>query len=782
MTIKKFKEKLEKAATENQVRDAYARFFEIEFKDNDRNDLSTDTTLFEFKLDRNLSDKKPLAATIAQALYYVHRAKYGITDSPLWNYTVVADKNEAAILSTKDWSTLYTSVAYDWSLAPSSPDPKLVDAVIAAPGFSKVVVYDLTSDGELDTFAAAMKAALLDNTIIEKKLVTGINFESVFLDWQKRLGALQPSIFLADLKGAVIFDQKRGILVVDKVEHHVPAKDYETFWSIYERPSFSSLEEITSKLDRLDSISHRRFIGKFYTPILFAGKALEVLAAELGEEWYKDYYLWDMAAGTGNLEWALPSYDRCFLSTLEEDEVAYLKENFAGATSFQYDYLNDDVEKVFSGANLLDDNLGWKLPRELREKLADKTTKWVVLLNPPFAETSSGLSKGADKTEVASSKVGDLLEGKASRELYQQFLHRIAKELPSAQLGLFATLKYINAQSAKDARVSGAFRAGFMFPSSTFEGTKGNWPVSFALWELGAKASSTPTFDILDKNGDKVGKKVVEPPKNPLNKWVKRPDRTEVSAPLKNSVDMYPNPLVDRVAKSSIGYMCVTGNDIQQANVTFALSSVYGNGAGFSITPTIFDETMIVWAVRKLVEPSWANDRDQFSEPSAPLDPSFITDCLIHNLFHSSNQTSSLKDLEYKGKLWDVRNSFFPYPVDEVKGWAANLLSPQLKQAKDTFVAEWLKGRVLSAESSAVLDAGRKVYQAFWREVPNLNLAKWKIAYWDVGWYQVRMSLKEKGLASKELDELKAAHKLLVAKLRPMVYSLGFLPEEEWFQ
>ena len=56
---------------------------------------------------------------------------------------------------------------------------------------------------------------------------------------------------------------------------------------------------------------------------------------------------------------------------------AHLNKVFPNATCFQYDYLNDDIEWVF-----LKDKLSftpnWKLPKKLREELADPTITWIV--------------------------------------------------------------------------------------------------------------------------------------------------------------------------------------------------------------------------------------------------------------------------------------------------------------------------------------------------------------------------------------------------------------------
>lgn len=90
----------------------------------------------------------------------------------------------------------------------------------------------------------------------------------------------------------------------------------------------------------------QRFKGQFYTPLPWAKLALEYIEKELGTDYYKDYKIWDMACGTGNLEYYIPSYENVYMSTLDKDEVEHLKNNnlFPGATIFQYDYLNDDVD------------------------------------------------------------------------------------------------------------------------------------------------------------------------------------------------------------------------------------------------------------------------------------------------------------------------------------------------------------------------------------------------------------------------------------------------------
>ena len=107
-----------------------------------------------------------------------------------------------------------------------------------------------------------------------------------------------------------------------------------------------------------------------------------------------------------------------------------------------------------------------------------------------------------------------------------------------------------------------------------------------------------------------------------------------------------------------------------------------------------------------------------------------------------------------------------------MRSWECSSLSiaARLEMAtEDRFAALWIKKHVdeLSSEAKSVLRAGREIYKRFYGELARLDVAKWKIADWDAGWYQIRMSLG----VSIDLS-------LLKSKLEPQIYELGFLRDE----
>ena len=128
--------------------------------------------------------------------------------------------------------------------------------------------------------------------------------------------------------------------------------------------------------------------------------------------------------------------------------------------------------------------------------------------------------------------------------------------------------------------------------------------------------------------------------------------------------------------------------------------------------------------------------------------------------------------MEYEGEIYQIRNNFYPFLLEEVRSWECTLpmIAARLETAtEDRFAALWIKNNRadLSTEAKAVLNAGREIYKRFYAELNKLDVRKLKIDNWDAGWYQIRMSLD----ATIDLSALSA-------KLLPQIYELGFLRDE----
>ena len=211
-------------------------------------------------------------------------------------------------------------------------------------------------------------------------------------------------------------------------------------------------------------------------------------------------------------------------------------------------------------------------------------------------------------------------------------------------------------------------------------------------------------------------------------------------------------------------------NDIQHAvQQTVLFSSQYGGGHGFYVTAGNLWQAAIVFAVRRLIKPTWLNDRDQFLQPSQPLTDEFKSDCLVWMLFNGSNLTAGADGLHWNGRDWSLVNHFIPFT--EVEAGASG-------RFESDFMARYIRDMAFSPEARAVLDAG----QALWRRYhatafPSRIRDEFKLGRPDAGWYQIRRALRAYGDTElTDFDPFEAAYAALTAKLRPMVYDLGFLP------
>lgn len=202
------------------------------------------------------------------------------------------------------------------------------------------------------------------------------------------------------------------------------------------------------------------------------------------------------------------------------------------------------------------------------------------------------------------------------------------------------------------------------------------------------------------------------------------------------------------------------------------LATIYtgGNGGGLYVTAKNICQVAVVFAARRLIRPTWLNDRDQFLQPSEPLTDEFKTDCLVWMLFNGSNLTAGANGLEWNDKKWSLVNHFIPFAEHEVEAHG---------RFESNFMAQHMAALSFSPEAQSVLAEGKKL----WRQYHTTQFEKrirdqFKLGRPDVGWYQIRKAL-EANADNETVDfaPFKKAYDALSAKLRPQVYTLGFLKQ-----
>lgn len=579
---------------------------------------------------------------------------------------------------------------------------------------------------------------------------------------------------------------------------------YAAFWRRYKRPPRKDYwNYIVKRLDLLVPQDVRERKGAFFTPQKWVELSQDYLAKELGENWQDEYDVWDCCAGTGNMEAGLTNKYRVWASTLDQQDVDVMKERIKNGANlleshvFQFDFLNDSFEK---------------LPEGLREIVNDpeRRKRLVIYINPPYAEVSTigGGKKGVNQTKVHD-KYADLL-GTAGRELYTQFLIRMGEELSGCTIGHFSTLKILQGGAFEKFRT--AFRPElkslFMVPANTFDNVKGEFPIGFFIWDTAQTRDFVSiTADVYARDGQ-----FLEPKEIRLN--VDCPLITEwvaINIPLKPTGD-------------AIGFLAKTNsNDFQNNNIICILNKKeqLPNPRGRWIDSGCLLICSVYYAVRKCIEATWLNDRDQFLYPNDgwKTDAEFLGDCLVYTLFHGQNRISSVHGpnhwIPFTEAEVDAKECFQSHFMSDLlagKGGTRSVASGgKYVQTGFTGLTGFADGdctgggtrSVASADGTeavppnpvnpvnpvqispaarAVLDAGRELWR-YYHAQPHANP---NASYYDIRRHFQGMKTTAKGKEQMNptsadetynalLSTLRAAMKKLAAQIEPKVYDYGFL-------
>lgn len=786
---------LQQARSEEDVKDAYIKALGLKSYTKGLIDIQTKEIWFEAKD----TGKHSSYAMFTQLLHYIQVAlNKGETVPP---FLAVIDTEKAALMKSADVLPFLAKKTVKWGKSASQYTQEALDEISAHIGTHFVSFKIATHE---DEFISTVKTAIKSGEIIRTQ-ITPDNLKQVFDKWVAMIGREIVGVneedyallFFADIMhdGTVSTHanlpaellHKNGAPVFSlggKMYELGNKEGYRQFWAIYHKPPKSEYRDyLLERRDSLIPLDERSFKGAYYTPLAVVDKAYDKLAETLGKNWQKDYIVWDMCCGVGNLEVKHSNPRNIYMSTLDEADVDVMKatKTCVAAQRFQYDYLNDDV----TDDGQIDYSLSNKVPTGLRQAIADGK-KILVLINPPYAEAANTLGNEG-KTDVATTRVASSMAnyGYASRELFTQFVARIAKEMPNATLAMFSTLKYINAPNFEKFRAAwnAKYLGGFVVHSKAFDGLNGNFPIGFLVWNTDQYAKKRSpiveiTTEVLDKNAQAVGEKKFYnlPNEQLLSNWIIRTKANDVDAlPLKNAISPTTSTKDVRGMKwadGAIASMICKGSDLQNAATqTALLSSGYCSAGGFFVTDKNLWQVAIVFAVRRLIKPTWLNDRDQFLQPTAPLSDEFKNDCLIWMLFNGSNLTAGANDLEWNNKKWSLVNHFIPYTEAEVG-------APD--RFESDFMVQYLAGKELSAEARAVWEAGRTLWQAYFAHTDVRTVRdELKLNRPDVGWYQIRNALKSRNASGDttpvDFNPLAIAYQTLSDKLQPQVFELGFL-------
>lgn len=558
-------EKLQNTHSEEDVKDVYIKALGLKSFSKNLIDIQTNEIWFEAKDGYKYSTYQ----MFTQLLHYVQQAlDKGEAIPP---FLCVIDTKKAAIMKTDDALPLISNKKQPikWGKSASGYTQDALDVVSAYIG-TYIVSFKIETHEE--EFINTIKNAIKTGDIIRTQ-ITPDNLKQVFDKWVVMIGNeinnVAPEeyalLFFADIMsdGTVSTHANlpaellhRGnapvFMLNGKIYELGNREGYRQFWAIYHRPPKAEYRNyLLERRDSLIPIDERSFKGAYYTPLNVVDKAYDKLAETLGNNWQKNYIVWDMCCGVGNLEVKHSNPRNIYMSTLDAADVDVMKatKTCVASTRFQYDYLNDDIDDFGN----IDYSITNKIPQGLRDAIAEGK-KILVFINPPYGETGSGIGKGdKNKKEVEQTKINALMKtqelGYASKELFVQFLVRIAKEIPTATIAMFSKMKYVNASNFEKFRVewNSKYLGGFVVHSKAFDGLKGDFPIGFLVWQTNQKKKTSIneiSVDVIDKKAKPIGeKKFYNLPNNIfLNIWIDKPNTNdELALPLSNATTISNN-------------------------------------------------------------------------------------------------------------------------------------------------------------------------------------------------------------------------------------------------
>lgn len=235
----------------------------------------------------------------------------------------------------------------------------------------------------------------------------------------------------------------------------------------------------------------------------------------------------------------------------------------------------------------------------------------------------------------------------------------------------------------------------------------------------------------------------------------------------------------------SIGYLYFDSNNVyKNTNGVSLFSSVFSHGHGINVTKKNIFNIFCGFSVRKMINSNWLNEKDEYLAPneSNPSFSSFSYDALVYSIFNNSSEQSSLRQIEYKNQLWDIKNEFFWMSAEKMKELSDqngyDELYNDARASSDRYVYKLLFGEEriydkLSPDAKSVLDKATELVERSMELRQVMANDENHLNSWDAGYAQLKLVWKE--YFQDEFKEFRQLYKALEERMRPLVYELGFL-------
>jgi len=814
--------RIAKALNEKDVENVYRELFSIAFPDGvTTSPHGTDgvlksaahdlVALMEFKYDHDFQDRQIVMSVLVQCLYYLR--KFLDAGDTLPAVIFVGDINECFCVGAASLEKYLAADWIDWSIAPSD-----------APNRNARLLTEMYADQEISPWVFKLpschfsqvidKMLDLNKGIVRHVVITEKNIGRIFDDFCDRVvrdkrGAGKSDsgkkanelvgVFLGILTNRDEFylhPTKKNTLITPTVGPvKVNQKAFAAFFNHFQREyTPADKERLIGVCDRLIEDTKRRRDGAFFTPTIWVDEAHRMITEQLGDNWRDEYVVWDCCWGTGNLTRDY-RFKELYCSTLIADELKLGEKYNSEAVKFQYDFL---------GEARLDG-----LPPEaegLKQAFADGR-KVLFLINSPYGTaTNAGTKDGDHKAGVAKTVVNEAMKkvkiGASSQQLYAQFLWKMATL--GGTVATFSPPLVLTGPSFK------AFRKfwlekyhmmnGMLFQASEFADVTGQWGIMFSVWQQGQqhwREWSIPLKQHAEGTTDHIAEGMVNQiaplgqktlyntdGRLPASEWV----RQEVEGLKTFDAPQIASALVvkqsgrGRSVEGHIGYLTTVANCVYKNGTdVFFVSECSSMANGLSVIPANFRKCCALFTARRTIGRTWENWQDEYRAPDDiyPDYEQWNDDAIVYSLFNTKSNQSSLRNVEYKGKTWQIKNSWFWLPRERMIQLANehgnDAVYQDARTDSDRFVHKALRDLTCSADARAVLNKATGILgETFaFRGMADDEHPEWQVNTWDAGWYQVKLLAKR--YTPELLEEFRKLYKKFEGRMREGVYTFGFL-------
>lgn len=709
------------------------------------------------------------------------------------------DAEKIAFVPYNDIHEIFYLNDFNWNVQPSNHDTKefkLIYEKVRSIIDSKALLFNfLTDDRDLKKFIR--KNFIVGKFGLTKTKIDKNNFMVIYNKWLKTVkstiavnweaakknGIIAGDFYLADLLSQENNTLKEKLFVLLRLDHYELDRKLDEagmfsskrteftdkqvahiqFWNKYDRPPKEEYwDYIVERRDLLVPQDVRERKGSYFTPQIWVELSQQYLSNVLGEDWQDEYYIWDCAAGTGNLLTGLTNKYNIWASTLDKQDVEVMHDRIKNGANllddhvFQFDFLNDELSK---------------LPKPLQDIVSnpEKRKKLVVYINPPYAEGDNRIGKGRKGIQISKThdKYSEKLED-ANRELFAQFLIRIYYEIDGCKVAEFSKLKTLTGAHFKTFRKN--FKAEllkiFIVPSWSFDNVKGKFPIGFKIWDTSNKFEFQQVMsDVYDDKGVFT-----------LNKQLFSYHNSEYFSKWVNSIKKKNGLYLGWLAR-------VTLNDFQSNNTINILNSKNQLALvrGIEIYDSNLMECSVCFAVRKCIEATWLNDRDQFLFPNNgwESDIEFINDCLTFTIFSNSIQS------KYGPNHWipfteQEINSREKFESDFMSSFINGKINRHTNVDLFSSQSQRTAKLIFSNEAIALFDSARKLWK-YYHKQPDCNV--------NASLYDIREHFQGRNETGKMnnkspdetymnlITELREKLRQLAEKIEPKVYEYGFLKQ-----